>query len=84
MGDLTLEARRHSRFGRQASCATRLEQVWTAAELYKQGVLSESDWEASYAPAQVRAAAYPFVAAVIRNGPRPPDLKALLLAKVKR
>lgn len=62
----------------------RLEQVWTAFELHNQAVLSESDWEASFASTQARASAYPFVAAVIRSGPMPPDLKALLLAKVKR
>ena len=60
----------------------RLEQVWTAYELHDRGVLSDAEWRASYTPTQLRASEYPIVASAIRNGPMPPLLKGLLLAKV--
>ena len=60
----------------------RLEQVWTAFELHEKGVISDAEWTTSYAPTQLRAAAYPIVANTIRSGPMPPPLKKLLLEKV--
>src|SRR4051812_20077613 len=61
----------------------RLEQVWSGYELFKKGVLSRAEWAGTYQPTQDRAATSPLVAGVIRNGPMPEELKALLLAKVK-